>query len=80
MSTLREKEFKMIRIHLCPLCHAINVAETEWKCVRKYKKAFITQIFSVMYGEIMYQGRKYVVDRDDFCPDCEDYLDSGLLE
>ena len=70
----------MIRIYVCPLDHAINVAETEWRGVRTYKKAFITEVFSVMYGEIMYQGRRYVVDRDEFCPDCKNYLDSGITD
>ena len=71
----------MITIQVCPLQHEVNVAETEYRGIRTYKKEFVMAIFSVDYGQKMiYQGREYIVNTGEFCNDCSNYLDSGLLE
>lgn len=64
----------MIKVYICSLDHSINVAETEWREVRTYKKEFVIEVFSTTNGAMVYQGRKYSVDRNEFCKECKQFL------
>lgn len=64
----------MIRVYICPLDHSINVAETEWREIRTYKREFIRTMFSVIEGKVVYQGRDYIVVRTSFCGKCAEYI------